>query len=97
MGIHMKSIFFASGCASVAPDAFHSFDAPGSFVAIHADSIGGAFLCAKAAEDAVIDVDGHMTTGSIGTFSRFHGIHEGSRLTEQVSHQNFTHFKSIHG
>ena len=85
MGIHQKSVLFAGSRAGVALDAFHSLNAPGSFVAVNGNGVGGALFLTEAAEDAVIDVDGHMTTGRIGDLRGFCGIHEGSRLTKQAS------------
>ena len=83
---HLERFLFAVGGAGVALDALHPLDAPGSGVAVHGNGIGGAFLRAEVAEDALIHINGHMAAGGVGDLRGFYGIHEGSRLAKQASH-----------
>ena len=62
---------------------FHSFNAPGSRITIYSDRMGGGIFCTQTAENAGININGHMTFGNRG-YSGYDGIHEVAGLPNRL-------------
>lgn len=94
--VHMKTLLRAYICTIAALNAGKTLNAPRSRTLINRDRSGRAASLTHAAEDAILDIDRHLTSRTFILILRFDRILYGIRTMKYILKKSFCHTKIRH-